>query len=123
LPKILTLGSKRKRTWFEYEGSVKKGTTLLFSGEPFISPELYRAALSNFDGRTVKGGFSMTNPPSGGFGEWVNNNSSKYGRKLTPRHGSFISAILVSEGYIKNSLSGNSVLLHFPKYEELSENA
>ena len=123
MPKIQTLGSKRKRTWFEYEGSVKEGTTLLFSGKPFISPELYRAALSSFSGRTIKGGFSMTSPPSGGFGEWVNDSSSKHGRKLTPRHGSFISAILVSEGYIRSSLMGNSVFLHFPQYEDVIKDA
>lgn len=123
MPKIQTLGSKRKRTWFKYEGSLKEGTKLFFSGKPFISSELYHAALSSFSGRTIKGGFSMTDPPHGGFGEWVDENSSKYGRKLTPRHGSFIAAIMVSEGYIKGSLKGNSVILHFPKQEKLIINA
>ncbi len=117
MPKIHTLGSLGKRTWFQYEGSVKEGTTILFTGNPFISSELYRAALSSFSGKTIKGGFSMTDPPSGGFGEWVKENSSMYGRRLTPRHGSFIAAILVSEGYIDNSLDGNSVILHFPEHK------
>ena len=107
MPKIQTLGGPRKRKWFEYEGSVKEGTTILFTGNPFVPPELFLAALSSFNGRTVKGGFSMTNPPQGGFGEWVAENSSEYGRKLTPRHGSFIAAILVSEGYIESSLDGS----------------
>lgn len=118
MTKIQTLGSKEKRTWFEYKGSIKEGTTLLFSGKPFISSEFYRDVLSSFNGMTIKGGFSMTDPSHGGFGEWVNENSSKYGRRLTPRHGSFISAILVSEGYIRSSLKGNSVILHFPPKEK-----
>ena len=121
MPKIKTIGSERKRTCFEYEGSVKEGTTLLFSVKQFISSELFFVALSSFRGMTVKGGFSMTDPPQGGFGEWVKDNSSKYGRKLTPRHGSFIAAILVSEGYIRSSLRGNSVMLHFPKNEEIAD--
>jgi len=114
MPKIQTLGSPRKRTSFEYKGSVEEGTTFLFTGNPFISPELYRAALNSFSGMTVKGGFSMTDPPRGGFGQWIAENSSEYGRRLTPRHGSFIAAILVSEGYIESSLDGNSVILQFP---------
>jgi len=100
MPKIQTLGSIRRRTWFEYRGAVIDSTTMEFSGKPFISPEFYRTALSHFSGTTTKGGFSMSSPSSGGFGEWISENSLKSGRKLTPRHGSFISAILIREGYI-----------------------
>lgn len=113
-----TLGSKGKRTWFEYQGNVKQGTTLSFSGKPFISPKLYNAALRSFSNQTIKGGFSMTDPIPGGFGEWIRDNSSKYSRRLTPRHGLFISAILVNEGYIRSSLIGNLIILHFPEYNE-----
>ena len=56
----------------------------------------------------------MTNPTLGGFGEWIKQNSSMYGHSLTPRHGSFIAAILVHEGYIRSSLRGKAVVLHFP---------
>jgi len=99
MPAIQTLGPKRKRTRFRYDGNVNSGTTLAFrSGEISISHELYKAVLKHFSGQTVRGGFSMTNPPLGGFGEWIERNSSQYGRSLTPRHGSFVAAILVHEG-------------------------
>lgn len=115
MPIIQTLGPKKKRTWFRYRGKVKQGTILLFqSGEVSISPELYMAALRHFSGQTVRGGFSMTNPTPGGFGEWIKQNSFSYGRSLSPRHGSFIAAILVHEGYIQSYLRGNAVMLHFP---------
>jgi hypothetical protein len=55
------------------------------------------AALRHFSGKTVRGGFSMTNPTLGGFGEWIEQNSSRYGRSLTPRHGSFIACMHRSE--------------------------
>lgn len=118
MPKIQTLGSMNKRTEFYYEGSVTEGTLLIQSGRPFISPQVYLMALKEFSGRVIKGGFSMTDPTPGGFGEWIQENASRYGRTLTPRHGSFIAAILVHEGYIQNSLRGNAVILHFPIYEE-----
>ena len=112
---IQTLGPKRRRTWFRYDGNVNGGTILAFrSGEISISPALYKAVLQHFSGQTIRGGFSMTNPPLGGFGEWIERNSFKYGRSLTPRHGSFVAAILVHEGYIRSSLQGNAVILHFP---------
>lgn len=115
MPVIQTLGPRRIRTWFRYEGSVNQGTMLLFrSGEIFISHELFLAALRHFSGQTVRGGFNMTNPTTGGLGEWIKRNSSKYGRSLTPRHGSFVAAILVHEGYISSSLQGNAIMLHFP---------
>ena len=117
MPKIQTLGSQGKRTWFSYEGNVNEGTTLLQSGRPFISPELYKDVLKYFSGRTILGGFSRTDPTSGGFGEWLQKNSPKYGRSLTPRHGSFIAAILVHEGRITHSLEGNAIILHFDEKE------
>lgn len=109
-----TLGHKSKRTQFEYEGSVTEGVTILFSGNPSISSNLFKDILTQFKGKTVRGGFSMTSPTKGGLGEWVQNNSQKYGRKLTPRHASFIAAILVHEKYISTSLDGNAVVLHIP---------
>ena len=113
--KVTTLGHPSKRTEFEYEGSVSQGVTILFTGKPKISSEFFKEILQNFKGKTVRGGFSMTSPTSGGFGEWIQDNSQRFGRKLTPRHGSFIAAILVNEGYIRSSLDGNAVVLHFPE--------
>jgi hypothetical protein len=50
-----------------------------------------------------------------GFGEWVRKESSRLNsRKLTPRHGSFMAAILCSEAGVKPSLVGNTVVLKFP---------
>lgn len=122
MPKIQTLGPGRKRTWFKYEGSANSGTILLFqSGKVSVPHQLYMAALRHFSGKTVRGGFSMTNPTLGGFGEWIEKNSSKYGCSLTPRHGSFIAAILVHEGYIQSSLRGNAVILHFLQVHHVHE--
>lgn len=123
MPIIQTLGHPSRRTWLSYEGGISEGTTLLQTGNPFISSELYRAALEHFSGKTIPGGFSMTDPTPGGFGEWAQENSSKYGRSLTPRHGSFIAAILVHEGYLRSSLRGNAVILHFPKYRSRAARA
>ena len=113
MPTIWTLGTNKRRTQFSYEGNVAQGTTLDFKDKPVISAELYRAIFNEFKGRTVVGGFSMTEPILGGLGEWIQRNSGRYGRSLTPRHGSFISAVLVNEGYVKSILKGNLILLNF----------
>ncbi|MFA5869604.1 MAG: DNA-3-methyladenine glycosylase I [Candidatus Bathyarchaeia archaeon] len=113
MPTIWTLGSEKRRTQFNYEGNVSTGTALDFKDKPVISAELYRAIINEFKGRTVVGGFSMTEPIPGGLGEWIQRNSGRYGRSLTPRHGSFISAVLVNEGYAKSILKGNLILLNF----------
>lgn len=113
MPTIWTLGNEKHRTQFNYEGNVVSGTTLDFKDKPIISAELYRAIINEFKGRTVVGGFSMTEPIPGGLGEWIQRHSGKYGRSLTPRHGSFISAVLLNEGYAKSILKGNLILLNF----------
>jgi len=111
---IYTLGHPSKRTQFTYSGDVASGTVLYFTGKPKISSAFYKAILNQFQGRTIPGGFSMTDPTKGGLGEWVDENSSKLnGARLTPRHASFIAAVLVNERYITNSLRGNAVYLHF----------
>jgi len=44
----------------------------------------------------------MTSPTPGGFGEWVQGKSGRLNKtSLTPRHGSFIAAILREEGYLR----------------------
>jgi hypothetical protein len=112
--KIWTLGSENKRTQFDYSGTVSAGVRLLFTGKPYISPEFFTAILRQFSGSTIPGGFSMTEPTPGGLGEWVRANSKRLnGIGLTPRHASFIAAILVHEGLISSNLKGNAIFLHF----------
>ena len=112
---IFTLGHPSKRTQFEYSGDVISGVTLNFkSGDIPVSDQLFQSILDEFRERSVPGGFSMTNPIRGGLGEWVEFNSSRLNSvRLSPRHASFIAAILENEGYIKSSLEGNAVYLHF----------
>jgi hypothetical protein len=114
MPKIWTLGGPSKRTQFTYIGDVEAGVVMHFTGRPRISAKFFQAILTQFRGITVPGGFSMTDPTPGGLGEWVQNNSTRLNPvNLTPRHASFIAAILVAEGYITTSLKGNAVYLHF----------
>ncbi len=114
MPRIWTLGGPSKRKQFDYAGSVGTGATLLFTAKPRVSPEFFRAILAHFNGKTVAGGFSMTDPTPGGFGQWVEANSKELNAVgLSPRHASFIAAILVHEGFITSSPKGNAVFLHF----------
>lgn len=114
MPQIWTLGNQNRRTQFNYTGNSSSGVTLEFTGKPFISAEFFAAIRREFSGKTVRGGFSMTDPTPGGFGEWVQKNSKRLNNtSLSPRHATFISAILVHEGLITSSLKGNAILLHF----------
>ena len=114
MPRIWTLGGPNRRTQFEYSGSVATGATLHYTGSPRVSSEFFRAILHHFNGRTVPGGFSMTDPTPGGLGEWVQAHSAELnGCSLSPRHASFIAAILVSERLITSHLEGNAVILRF----------
>ena len=115
MPTIFTCGGPAKRTQFTYEGDFDKGVTIKFaSGDTRITHGLLKAAIDYLRGREVKGGFSMTNPTSGGFGQWVETNSKALNAiPLTPRHGSFIVAILREMGYLQCRLDGNAVILKF----------
>jgi hypothetical protein len=98
MPTIKTLV---KGTPFSYEGSVAKGVTINYSGQPRITAAFFAFMLNQLQGKTLKTGFSADNPPRGGFGEWLKQNSQRLKtRKLTPRHGSHIAAILEHEGYV-----------------------
>lgn len=115
MPRIWTLGHPSKRTQFDYTGDVDNGVILQFSGNPRISSEFFKAILNEFRGRRIAGGFSMTDPVSGGLGEWLQNNSNRLNPVgLTPRHATFIAAILAHEGFITSDLDGNTVYLDFP---------
>lgn len=112
---LKTLGHKRKD--FCYSGSIQTGVVLHQSGHPRIDACFFAEALSHFAGQRVYGGFKEDGPPSGGFGEWVQNESSRLNsKKLTPRHGSFVAAILCNEAAVESSLDGNAVVLRFPKH-------
>lgn len=114
MSKIWTLGHPSKRTQFRYYGSVETEVTIHFMMEQVIPSRLFKEILMEFRGRTIPGGFSMTDPTPGGLGEWVANHAEPLiGTRLTPRHASFIAAILVHEGKIRSSLKGNAVMLHF----------
>lgn len=112
---ITTCG--RNPTRFEYTGSVDEGVILHFdTGDANVSKKLFVDLLSNFAKRKdVKAGVSMTSPPSDGIGAWVQENSRKYnsGNQLTPRHASFIIAILLHEKKIECRLNGNAVIVDF----------
>ena len=116
MTEIWTLDHPSKRTQFRYEGSTDTGVTLLQTGSPRIEPAFFRAALEAFKGREIKSGFKEDDPPRGGFGEWVQNNSRTINhRGLTPRHGSFMAAILCHEAKVTSRVSGMAVWLRFPK--------
>ncbi len=115
--RLETLGPPKKRTEFLYSGSIHSGVVLHQSGNPTVNAEVFTEALKHFAGRTVYGGFKEDDPKPGGFGEWLQNESSRLNSsKLTPRHGSFVAAILCAEAGVKSSLNGNTVLLHFPAF-------
>jgi hypothetical protein len=77
---------------------------------------LFSEAMRHFAGKKVYGGFSQDSPTPGGFGEWVEGESPRLNsRKLSPRHGSFIAAILVAAADVRCELEGNAIVLHFPE--------
>lgn len=83
---------------------------------PKIDAAFFTAALKQFAGQEVKGGFKMDDPPKGGFGWWVQENSARVNsRSLSARHGSFIAAILCRDAGVVSSLKGTAVWLRFPK--------
>ena len=66
MPKIYTLSG---RTTFEYSLDGKGGFFIEYSGRPHITKQMIRKIETEFRGKTVPGGFSMTAPIPGGFGE------------------------------------------------------
>lgn len=115
MPTIFTCGGPGKSKQFTYEGDLESGIIIKYAYSPVeISPRFLRAAIEHFKGRKVRGGFSMTDPPAGGFGDWVQNQSKTLNKTpLTPRHGSHIAAILREMGYLRCNLEGNAVILTF----------
>lgn len=112
----MTCGAPARATYFEYNGTVAAGVEILFpTATANVSAGFLDAITSTFAGREIRGGFSMDNPPPGGLGAWVKENSAKLnGVALTPRHASFIAAILRDAGLLTVRLDGNTVYLRFP---------
>jgi len=107
---IETCGNKSVRVEFNYTGNISDGVTLKFESADFrISSENIAIVIEHFKGQYVVGGFSMTNPPAEGVGAFL----LTLGCGLTPRHASFLCAILQHEGYATCSLNGNAVMVSF----------
>lgn len=109
---LTTLGRGNKANTFVYHGSVIEGVDVIMGqGTKVNFPyQLFSDLLTNFNNRyDVFGGFNMTNPKIGGIGEWISINYPKY----SARHGSFIAALLVNEGYCTHSYRGNSIVFDF----------
>ncbi len=115
MPNIYTCGNPGRRTEFTYEGNLDSGIIIKFTSCNInISTVFLKAVIDHFKGREVKGGFSMTSPTPGGFGQWVKSNSRTLNETpLSPRHGSFIAAILKEMGYLQSYTDGNAIILRF----------
>lgn len=114
MPTISTLGRAHQATTFSYTGSVANGVVIAFqTANAAVSATFFAAIRQNFAGAIVAGGFSMTDPHPNGFGFWVQQNSALNSQMLTPRHASFIAAIMKNEGWLTSSFDGNAVILHF----------
>lgn len=121
MTKLMTLGAGKKAKGFQYEGSIGTGVDLLFkAGKTHIDQSFFSHALQAFAGRSVKGGFKMDDPPTDGFGAWVQREShmGKNRSLLSPRHASFMAAILCHEAGVVSKYEGTAVWLRFPETPE-----
>jgi hypothetical protein len=110
MPTIETCGNESKRTTFTYHGNVESGVTFAFeSGDFFIPSHIIQNVINHFRGQSIRGGFSMTEPTPGGVGEFI----ASLGNNLTPRHASFLCAVLQHQGHVNCTLSGNAVVVQF----------
>lgn len=110
MPTITTCGPTDRRTEFTYRGTIPNGITIEFqTGDFEINAQTLSAVIDHFRGQVVRGGFSMTDPTPGGVGEFL----QQQGAGLTPRHGSFLCAVLEHEGYASCRLDGNAVVVEF----------
>lgn len=87
------------RSAFQYEGSVRGGTRIVYGRGHSLKVEgsAYARLLEHFKGRTVYVGTSRTDPPSGSVGEWITENLRRPGTAC------YIGAILVAEGYAEKA--------------------
>lgn len=116
MPRTTTCGAPHQATQFDYNGTVASGVQILFTKTPsaHVSAAFLEAMRRTFSGREIRGGFNMTDPSPGCLGEWVRNSSAALnGNVLTPRHASFIAAILRDAGFLSVRLDRNTVYLNF----------
>ena len=113
--RIITCGGSQRATEFSYEGSIQAGFVIMFdTANVSLTREFIQTIITEFRGRSIRGGFKMDDPPPDGFGKWVQDNSARLNsQSLTPRHASFIAAILRHDGYLNCRLEGNAVILDF----------
>ena len=110
MPTIETCGPEGVRTNFVYRGSAHHGITIEFeTGDFQINAGIIQNVLGHFRGQRVRGGFSMTDPTPCGVGEYL----AGLGSSLTPRHASFLCAVLRHEGLVDCELDGNAVVVVF----------
>ena len=110
MPTIETCGPEGVRTTFPYRGNATDGITIEFDNGDFaIGAEVIQNVRDHFRGQRVRGGFSMTDPTPGGVGEYL----AGLGGALTPRHASFLCAVLRHEGFLTCNLDGNAVVVAF----------
>lgn len=101
---------------FRYSGDLKKGITVHFATvDTFIPAELFNAIQQQFASKSIRGGFSMTNPPADGLGYFVRSYSKDHlNRTISPRYASHIAAILRDHGMVSIAKDGRTVMLSFP---------
>lgn len=115
IKQIYTLGPGKKKKTFQYDWSPGGAVLLRQEGKPRIDRSFLQDALYHFSGQTVDGGFSQDAAPLEGFGKWVEMASKNANsRKLSPRHGSFMAAILCKEFGVRSTHQGHKVVLTFP---------
>src|SRR4029077_12702211 len=92
-----TLPTWASRSKFQYEGSVREGTTIYYGSDfrfaDVITATQYMRMLAKFSGQEVSIGTSRTMPPKGSLGEWC---TSECGE---PAMTSYSGPILLREGY------------------------
>jgi len=92
---MIELRTWKERSTFSYEGSVQRGTKIIYGSgwTASLSTDDYRQLLNYFKGKRVPCGTSRTNPPNGSLGEWLMKNVTR------TAIASYVGAILVHEGY------------------------
>jgi hypothetical protein len=103
------------RKTFDFEGNIQEGVSLIFdTGVIELPSELFAAVLTEFQGRSVIGGFNMIEPPEGGLGAFVKNYSENtLSKSISARYASHLSAILRDEGLVELSKEGKATVVTF----------
>lgn len=100
---------------FKYDGDTSTDIQLLFKSATITIPaKLIKATLANFQGKTIVGGFSMTDTPAEGLGYYIREYSiAELNRSLSPRYASHLSAIFRDEGLAELTNEGRKVVVKF----------